>query len=362
MLSGSAGGDSGAPEVAYNPIPREHYHIDWIADRTIAYLNTLSPSDDWFVWMSFPDPHHPWDPPASAARRINWRDLDLPPGHPGSREKIEKILGQKPRHWLDWYQGRFRNEEGGAWNFVPCEMTQDQVREINALVHVKNELIDEACGRVLAAVAARGWDADTDVFFTTDHGELQGDFGLLFKGPYHVDALMRVPLIWRPAPSAKMSAAEISEPVGHLDLAPTFCAIAGAPIPGWMQGSALPTAAGSSRERAITEWDSQFAQLGMHLRSIYRDGFVCTVYEPSTRGVGFDLSQAYQALRIATPLPDIRYDGTEGELYDLREDPLQWRNLWNDAGRARLKSDLVADLYSHLPPARTPQLTVDAPA
>ncbi len=362
MLSGSAGGDSGAPEVAYNAIPREHYHTDWIADRTIAYLNTLSPEDDWFVWMSFPDPHHPWDPPASEARRINWRDLDLPPGHPGSREKIEQILSQKPRHWLDWYQGRFRNEEGGAWNFVPCQMTHDQVREITALVHVKNELIDQACGRVLATVAARGWESDTDVFFTTDHGELQGDFGLLFKGPYHVDALMRVPLIWRPAPSAKLSAAEISEPVGHLDLAPTFCAIAGASVPDWMQGSALPTAAGSPRKRAITEWDSQFAQLGMHLRTIYRDGFVCTAYEPSTRGVGFDLSRAYQALRIATPLPDLRYDGTEGELYNLREDPLQWRNLWNDAGYAKLKSDLIADLYDNLPPSRSPQLAVEAPA
>ena len=314
------------------------------------------------MWMSFPDPHHPWDPPASEARRINWRDLDLPPGHPGSREKIEKILAQKPRHWLDWYEGRFRNEEGGAGGFVPCEMTHDQVREINALVHVKNELIDEACGRVLATVAARGWDADTDVFFTTDHGELQGDFGLLFKGPYHVDALMRVPLIWRPAPSAKMSAAEISEPVGHLDLAPTFCAIAGVPIPDWMQGSALPTTTGSSRERAITEWDSQFAQLGMHLRSIYRDGYVCTVYEPTTRDTGFDLSRAYQALRITTPLPDIRYDGSEGELYDLRNDPLQWRNLWSDPSHAKLKSDLIADLYDNLPPARTPQLTVEAPA
>ena len=117
MLSGAAGGDTGAPEVSYNPIPREHYHTDWIADRTIAYLNTLAPTDDWFVWMSFPDPHHPWDPPASAARRINWRDLDLPPGHPGSREKIEKILAHKPRHWLDWYEGRFRNEEGGAMEF-----------------------------------------------------------------------------------------------------------------------------------------------------------------------------------------------------------------------------------------------------
>ena len=31
-------------------------------------------------------------------------------------------------------------------------------------------------------------------------------------------------------------------------------------------------------------------------------------------------------------------------------------------GHAKLKSDLIADLYANLPPARAPQLTVDAPA
>ena len=35
----------------------------------------------------------------------------LPPGHPGSPEKIVAILGQKPRHWLDWWEGRWRNYE-----------------------------------------------------------------------------------------------------------------------------------------------------------------------------------------------------------------------------------------------------------
>ena len=55
---------------------------------------------------------------------------------------------------------------------------------------------------MLAAIAAKGWADDLDVVFTTDHGEFQGDYGLLFKGPYHVDSLMRLPLIWRPAPSA----------------------------------------------------------------------------------------------------------------------------------------------------------------
>src|SRR5271169_1483554 len=229
LLSAQGGGDTGAPEVAYNPIPREHYHTDWVADRTLAYLDSLADDEDWFVWMSFPDPHHPWDPPAAEARRINWRDLDLPPGHPGSQDAVRRTLAQKPRHWLDWYEGRFRNNEGGPMSFVPATLTHDQIREVNALTHVENELIDEACGRVLATVAARGWDADTDVFFTTDHGELQGDFGLLFKGPYHVDALMRVPLIWRPAPNADVSAVRVGEPVSHVDLAPTFCRIAGVP-------------------------------------------------------------------------------------------------------------------------------------
>ena len=85
--------------------------------------------------------------------------------------------------------------------WVPATMTADQVREVNALNAVEVELIDEAIGRVLASIERKGWGDDVDVVFTSDHGELQGDFGLLFKGPYHVDALMRLPLIWRPARS-----------------------------------------------------------------------------------------------------------------------------------------------------------------
>jgi len=338
-LNDEGGGDTDAPEVKHNPIPRGMYHTDWVADRTISWLQSLDAEDDWFCWMSFPDPHHPWDPPVDEVRRrLDWRDLDLPDGHPKSREKAAEILSQKPHHWLDWYEGRFRNVEGGPAGFVPSKMTDDQVREVNALVHVENELIDEAIGRVLKEVTARGWGPYTDVFLTTDHGELQGDFGLLFKGPYHVDALMRVPFIWRPAPVSVTGPAVIDEPVGHLDLAPTFCAIAGLNTPEWAQGSELPTEPGSGRERVITEWDSQFDQIGMKLRSIYRDGWVCTAYE-------------------AGPL----YEGTEGELYDLAEDPLQWRNLWDEPAHRGRRNELVTDLYDNLPPSREPALTVEAP-
>ena len=52
----------------------------------------------------------------------------------------------------------------------------------------------------------------------------------------------------------------------------------------WVQGCSLPTAPGSGRERVLCEWDSQLPGYGFQLRSIVRDGFLCTVYEESTDG------------------------------------------------------------------------------
>jgi arylsulfatase A-like enzyme len=222
------------------------------------------------------------------------------------------------------------------------------------------------------AVARRGWSDDTDVFFTTDHGELQGEYGLLFKGPFHTDALMRVPFVWRPAPSADIAPANVAEPVGHVDLAPTFCAIAGVEPSPSMQGSPLPTAAGSDRQRALCEWDSQFPGYGMHMRSIYRDGWLCTTYEPSTVGKPngledfLDLLPEAIAARLGLahggPRSPVAYEGTEGELYRVDDDPYQFENLWDDPGYRSVRSDLVADLYDNLPAARDPKLPVARPA
>lgn len=53
----------------------------------------------------------------------------------------------------------------------------------------------------------------------------------------------------------------------------------------------------------------------------------------------------------------MRYNGTEGELCDHANDPQQWRNLWNEPRYRLLKSDLTADLYDHLPPARPEKLS-----
>ena len=359
-VNAMGGGQTGAPQAWDNAIPKEWYHTDWVADRTIAWLDSLDADDDWFCWMSFPDPHHPWDPPDSERGRVDWRDLDLPVGHPGSDERIREILATKPAHWLAWYEGSMPNVDAAPGNFVPAELTHDRLREIGGKIHIENELIDDGCARVLRRITERGWDADTDVIFTTDHGELQGDFGLLYKGPFHVDALMRLPMVWRPAPSAGVAPAVVGDPVGQLDLAPTFCEIAGVEVPEWMQGTPLPTSPDATRERALCEWDSQL-DTGYHLRTIVRDGWVCTVYEPSTPETGLaaaDLLAVYGVDDVTRVL----YDGTEGELYNLDEDPRQWVNRWDDDSCARLRSDLVAELYESLPAPRDPPLEVESMA
>jgi arylsulfatase A-like enzyme len=339
QVNADGGGDTGAPQVHVNAVPKEWYHTDWVADRTIGWLDSLGADDDWFCWMSFPDPHHPWDPPQSEVGRIDWRDVPLPAGYPETPAEREAILDAKPRHWRLWYDGTLVSNYEAPAKWVPATMTADQVREVNARNAVECELIDEALGRVLQAIAARGWEDDVDIVFTTDHGELQGDFGLLFKGPYHVDALMRLPLIWRPAPSAGVAPAVVSNPVGLIDLAPTFCEIAGAAVEPWMQGAPLPADDASvAPERVLTEWDSELFGVDVHLRTITRDGFVCTAYKPGTV-----------------------HDGTEGELYDLADDPLQQFNRWADASMRATRDDLLADLWDAQPEPHRPRLELQAP-
>lgn len=359
LLDSSPGGDTGAPETSNHPIPRHIYHTDWLADRAVKWLEQLDATDDWFLWLSFRDPHHPWAPPASELGRCNWRDLPLPAGHPGAEPQIRQILGKKPAHWLAYYEGAFVNAEGGAPNLKPMTLTHDNIREINAKIHVMNEIIDEGVGKVVAKLNQRGWGRDTDIFFTTDHGELQGDFGLLYKGPFQVDSLMRLPMIWRPAPSANVTPAVLDQPVEQVDLAPTFCAIAGIEPAPWMQGRKLPHSDDGTRERAFCEWDSKLPGYGMHLRSLYNDHFVVTAYEPSTIGKMTGIEEEFP--EYAAMSTSIHYDGSEGELYDLNDDPFQWNNLWDDPRFRTRKSDLLADLYDHLPPERSPRLKAAAP-
>ena len=238
--------------------------------------------------------------------------------------------------------GSFVSNYEAPLKWVPATLQPDNIREINAMVHVKNELIDEAVGRVLAGIRARGWEDDVDIVFTTDHGEMQGDFGFLFKGPYHVDSLMRLPLIWKPAKSAGVAPATVSAPVGHVSLAATFASIAGLARPDYAEAPALPVsdvdAHARGFERVLTEWDSVLFGKKVGVRTIHRDNWTCSAMLPGTL-----------------------HDGTEGELYDHANDPLQRVNRWNDPSVRALRDDMLADMRDHLPSPVLPRRDCDAP-
>ena len=339
----ASNGATGAVQVWPMDIPRDIYHTEWVADRTISWLGQQSTDTPWFCWMSFPDPHHPWDVPSSELHRVNWRDVPPPRLFPKNKQQAHEWLDMKPKHWRGYYDGTLWTNLESPRDFIPASMTTDQIQEINAYTHIENELIDEACGRVLDELAASGMLKHTDIIFTTDHGELQGDFGLLFKGPYHVDALMRLPFIWRPAAVAEIKNAEVSEPVGHLDLAKTFCEIAGIAPPDYCEGGVLPTtneeARSQGREYVITEWDSEHGPIDMHLKSIYhRDGWLCTAYGASHL-----------------------YDGSEGELYNLNDDPYQLINQWNNPSCKAKREELTIQLRLASPPNQELRLERLAP-
>ncbi|HET6949424.1 MAG TPA: sulfatase/phosphatase domain-containing protein, partial [Acidimicrobiales bacterium] len=138
--------------------------------------------------------------------------------------------------------------------------------------------------------------------------------------------------------------ATVTTPVGLVDLAPTFLEAAGLESPDWMQGSALPVddadAEARGHGRVLTEWDSELLGVAVHLRTVTRAGWVCTTYGPGTV-----------------------HDGSEGELYDLADDPLQRVNRWDDPALAGVRDDLVGELRDHAQayPPRTPRLPLEAP-
>jgi arylsulfatase A-like enzyme len=149
-------------------------------------------------------------------------------------------------------------------------------------------------------------------------------------------------LIWRPAPSAKIAPTKVTAPVGLVSLAATFASIAGLPEPEYVDASALPTSDDDARarghERVLTEWDSSLFGKIVSMRSIHRDGWTCTMYAPGTL-----------------------HDGSEGELYNVTNDPLQHVNLWNDPAYTAIRQDLCDDLIRHLPTSQEPRRHCEAP-
>ena len=104
--------------------------------------------------------------------------------------------------------------------------------------------IDTMMGRIMDTLRRRGLLDNTLIIFTTDHGEMLGDFGMLGKGNF-TEQVIRAPYIVVPPGSESGAGMRPEGPrpvdslVEHIDLAPTILDYAGIPQPGELPGISL---------------------------------------------------------------------------------------------------------------------------
>ena len=136
------------------------------------------------------------------------------------------------------------------------EQSDAQLRDIIANYYGMISLVDHQVGRIMSALDDAGLADNTLVVFTSDHGELLGDHGLMLKGPMHYEGLLRVGLIMR---GPGIAANQVNEQaVSTLDLAATFGDYAATPVPSAVHSQSLrPLLTGgghSERDHAYNEW------------------------------------------------------------------------------------------------------------
>lgn len=300
-----------APQTWASALPEQLHPTTWIADETIARLKKLQ-GTRFFLWASFADPHHPFDPPSPWCFRYDPRDMPLPVRDPDElrskppvQERFSKGLSPLAR-WL--------NVPGG-------NVTDRELAVMMAAYYGSVAQIDYQVGRILRALDEVGMTDETLVVFASDHGELLGDHGLLFKGPFHYDGLLKVPLVLR-GPRFR-GGRQVHEPVGLIDVAPTIDTALGFSLRSEYEGRDLsPLAAGrGKRDAVLTE-------------NLHTTGFVEHVQTITTRDYKLN-----------------RHVGRDyGELYVRADDPGERHNRWNDLSWVR--SSLEAELDRKLPPAR----------
>jgi arylsulfatase A-like enzyme len=97
-------------------------------------------------------------------------------------------------------------------------------------------MIDDRVGAVLAAIDRLGQADDTIVVFTSDHGDMMGDHGLMLKGSMHYRGTLQVPMV---VADPRRPAGRTRSLAGSIDLGPTLLELAGLQGYDGIQGTSL---------------------------------------------------------------------------------------------------------------------------
>jgi len=198
------------------PVPLDAYVDAWHGAEAVRWIDGYDRPEPFFLFVGFPGPHDPWDAPRSAVDR--YRDVEVSMPRSTRRPTVDGT-------------GRY-----GAllnsflWLSDTETMTDDAIRGMRRAYSADITVIDDAVDGILAALEQKGALDDTWVIYTSDHGEMGGNHGLMSKCVLYQPAV-RIPLIVRPpggCPPAVVDAL-----VEHFDVPATVREIAGAPeLPG----------------------------------------------------------------------------------------------------------------------------------
>ncbi len=301
------------PQAVRTALPEELYPTSYVAGEAVDYLRRRAGrAEPFFLFVSFPDPHHPFNPPGRYWDMYDPDEMEIPDAFARNDWQMSPAV-------RDALQQRAAGKANlGGTRTIAC--TAREAQEVRALTCGMITMIDDAVGAILAELRALGLAEDTVVAFTSDHGDNLGDHRLLLKGSEPYRQVIRVPFIWcdpaRPG-------GRVTEEVGStMDIGPTILDRAMVEPCAGLQGLPLgPAMAGTAvRDFALIQYENQRTD-----RRLGRPPRVHTL--------------AGKRWRLTL------YDGAEdGELYDLETDPGEYVNLWDDPGSAGVRADLLLAL------------------
>ncbi len=197
-------------EYYYLPQPSQlpaHLHESaWVADRAIHFLKERDPSRPFMLYAGFIKPHPPFESPTP------WNRLYRGPDMPAPYRPADSTA----------YQSRI-NRVQNRYKYMDQAAGDDRLfKTMKAAYYGAISFIDHQIGRILEAL---GPEIDhTLIVFSSDHGELLGDYGCVGKRCM-LEASVRVPLLAR-LPGVFLPGQRCAIPVSLCDLYPTFAALA----------------------------------------------------------------------------------------------------------------------------------------
>jgi arylsulfatase len=290
-------------------LPADSHPDNFVGDLATHWIRT-KPKDDerpLFLEIGFPGPHPPYDPTPEMAEKYMQRDFPLQP-------VMQAELDAQPAPYKAM---RVHNAEVDHDSVVHLlEPTEEQRHRQRAYYMANVEMIDTKVGQILEALEEKGYLDDAVVVFTSDHGDCLTDHGHSQKWTMY-DTITRMPMIvW--SPGRFRGDRRVRGLCQQMDIGPALLELAGVePAPTMEARSLLPALRGDD----WTPRDVVFAEHG-------RDGIL-----QETEFMTMVRTDDWKLVHFV--------DSPEGQLFDLRADPAEIANLWDDPDHADTKRQLL---------------------